>query len=132
PKVLTNFDLEKMVDTSDEWIVTRTGIRERRIADPETATSDLAYEAARRALAHAQVDPKELDLIVVATVTPDMAFPATACLVQERLGAWSAGAYDLSAGCSGFVYALDQAVQGVRSGAYRRVLVIGADILTRI
>lgn len=132
PRVLTNHDLEQMVETSDEWIVTRTGIRERRVADPEMATSDLAYEAARQALVNAGVSPQELDLIIVATVTPDMFFPSTACIVQERLGATGAGAYDLSAGCSGFVYALDQAVHGIRTGAYRKVLVIGADILTRI
>lgn len=121
-----------MVDTSDEWIVTRTGIRERRMADPDMATSDLALPAARRALANAGVEPEELDLIVVATVTPDMFFPATACIVQDALGARNAGAYDLSAGCSGFVYALDQAVHGVRTGTYEKVLVIGADVLTRI
>lgn len=121
-----------MVDTSDEWIVTRTGIRERRMADPGMATSDLALPAAQRALASAGVEPEELDLIVVATVTPDMFFPATACIVQDALGARNAGAYDLSAGCSGFVYALDQAVHGVRTGTYEKVLVIGADVLTRI
>lgn len=130
--MLTNHDLEKMVDTSDEWIVSRTGIRERRIADPDMATSDLAVEAARRALKDAGVGAEELDLIIVATVTPDMFFPATACIVQDKLGAVNAAGYDLSAGCSGFVYALDQALHGVRSGAYNRVLVIGADVLTRI
>src|SRR5690606_11480775 len=114
------------------WIVTRTGIRERRMADPGMATSDLALPAAQRALASAGVEPEELDLIVVATVTPDMFFPATACIVQDALGARNAGAYDLSAGCSDFVYALDQAVHGVRTGTYEKVLVIGADVLTRI
>ncbi len=131
-RVLTNADLEKMVDTSDEWITTRTGIKERRIADPETATSDLATEAARRALADAGLEPGEIDLIIVATVTPDMAFPATACLVGARLGIEGVPAFDLSAACSGFIYGLDMAAHGIEAGAYRHVLVIGAETLSRI
>ncbi len=129
---LTNFDLEKMVETSDEWITTRTGIKERRIADEGTAASDLAVLAARRALAEAKVEPADIDLIIVATVTGDYPFPSTACLVQDRLGIQGAAAYDLAAGCSGFVYGLDQAWHGVRVGAYRHALVIGSEVLSRI
>lgn len=131
-RVLTNADLERMVDTSDEWIRTRTGIRERRIAPEDMATADLAEQAARRALTSAGVAPDAIDMIVVATVTPDMAFPSTACLVQERLGSLNAGAFDLSAGCSGFVYALDVATRMIESGVYRHILVIGADLLSRV
>lgn len=131
-KVMTNFDLEKIVDTSDEWIVERTGIRERRIADPETATSDMSVRAAQAALADAGVKAEELDLIIVATATPDYQFPSTACLVQDRLGAKHAGAFDLSAGCSGFVYGLSVASQMIASGLYRHILVIGAETLSRI
>ena len=131
-KILTNADLEKMVDTSDEWITTRTGIKERRIVAIDQATSDLAAEAGRKALLAARVDPLELDLVIVATVTPDVSFPATSCIVQMQLGADNAATFDLSAGCSGFVYALDVAVRAVESGAYDRVLVIGADVLSRI
>ncbi|HLT58775.1 MAG: ketoacyl-ACP synthase III [Limnochordales bacterium] len=129
---LTNADLEKMVDTSDEWITTRTGIKERRIADDDTAASDLAVAAAQRALQQAQVDPADIDLVIVATVTGDYVFPSTACLVQDRLGIPRAAAYDLAAGCSGFVYGLDQAWHGVRTGAYRHALVIGSEILSRV
>lgn len=131
-RVLTNADLEKMVDTSDEWITTRTGIKERRIAADSQATSDLAAAAGRRALEAASVDAEEIDLVIVATVTPDVSFPATACLVQMQLEATNAATFDLSAGCSGFVYALDMAVRAVESGAYHRVLAIGADILSKI
>lgn len=131
-RVLTNADLEQMVDTSDEWITTRTGIKERRIADEATATSDLAFGAAQRALENAGVAPEEIDLIIVATVTPDMLFPATACLVQAKLGAPQAAAFDLSAGCSGFTYALATGAGFVASGQYRTVLVIGADCLSKI
>ncbi|MFZ5596201.1 MAG: beta-ketoacyl-ACP synthase III [Bacillota bacterium] len=131
-KVLTNSDLERMVETQDEWIVSRTGIRERRIADPEQATSDLALEAARDALADARIDPEDLDLIIVATNTPDSLFPATACIVQDRLGASNAGAFDLLSGCTGFIYSLGVASQFVVSGMYRHVLVIGAEVLSRI
>lgn len=130
--ILTNRDLEKMVDTSDEWITTRTGIRERRIAPPGIATSDMAVSAAMAAMDMAGVGPEELDLIITATVTPDMIFPSTACLVQAALGAWRAAAFDLSAGCSGFIYALSVASQYVATGAARRVLVIGAETLSRI
>lgn len=131
-KILTNQDLEKMVDTDDEWIKSRTGIEERRIAAEDTATSDLAYRAAEAALEEADLAAEELDLIIVATVTPDMVFPATACLVQDRLGAEKAAAFDLQAGCSGFVYALATATQFVKAGAYDNVLVIGAETLSKI
>lgn len=131
-KVLTNADLEKMVDTSDEWIVSRTGIRERRIAAPEEASSDLAVKAAERALAHAGVTAEQLDLIIVATVTPDMAFPATACLVQDRIGASKAATFDLSAACTGFLYGISTASQFIRTGTYRYALVVGVECLSRI
>jgi 3-oxoacyl-[acyl-carrier-protein] synthase-3 len=132
PRVLTNHDLERMVDTTDEWIRTRTGIVERHIADPEVATSDLALEAARPALERAGVRPDELDLIIVATITPDMPFPATACIVQDRLGAARAGAFDLQAGCSGFVYGVSLASQAIATGTCANALVIGADLLSRV
>ncbi len=131
-RILTNSDLEKMVDTSDEWISTRTGIKERRIAGASTGTSHFAAQAAQAALTRAGVSPSELDLIIVATVTPDMPFPSTACLVQSLIGAPQAGAFDVSAGCSGFVYALDIAARSIEAGAYEKVLVIGADLLSRI
>ncbi|HEY8498017.1 MAG TPA: beta-ketoacyl-ACP synthase III [Limnochordales bacterium] len=131
-RVLTNFDLERMVETSDEWIRTRTGIRERRICGEATATSDLAVEAARRAMEAAGVGPDEVDLVVVATVTPDMAFPSTANLVQDRLGLKGAAAFDLAAACSGFLYAMDVAASAVHAGRARRALVIGADCLSKI
>jgi 3-oxoacyl-[acyl-carrier-protein] synthase-3 len=132
PKVLTNADLERMVETNDEWIRTRTGIRERHIAEDGTATSHLATEAARKLLAQTKTDPKEIDLIIVASVTPDMFFPATACLVQDRLGAKRAWGFDLSAACSGFAYALTVGAQFVGSGAHRKVLVIGSDVMSSI
>ncbi len=131
-KVLTNKDLEKMMDTSDEWITTRTGIKERRVAREDEATSDMSYEAALKALEDAKVTPEELDLIIVATVTPDMAFPATACLIQNKLGAKKAGAFDLEAGCSGFVYALSVGWQFIATGVYDKILVVGAETLSRI
>jgi 3-oxoacyl-[acyl-carrier-protein] synthase-3 len=131
-RVLTNADLEKMVETSDEWITTRTGIKERRIVADGEATSDLAAAAGRQALQEANIKAEDLDLIIVATVTPDVSFPATACLVQMKLGASNAATFDLSAGCSGFVYALDMAVRAIEGGAYDRVLAIGADVLSRI
>ncbi|OAT81268.1 beta-ketoacyl-ACP synthase III [Desulfotomaculum copahuensis] len=131
-KILTNAELEKMVDTSDEWITTRTGIRERRIAAPGEATSDLAREAARRALADAGVEAREIDLIIVATNTPDMLFPATACLLQESLGAERAGAFDLLAGCTGFIYALVTGGQFIAAGGAQTVLAVGAETLSRI
>ncbi|TYP00251.1 3-oxoacyl-[acyl-carrier-protein] synthase-3 [Geothermobacter ehrlichii] len=131
-KILSNHDLEKMVDTSDEWITTRTGIRERRVAADSEATSDLAVNAARRALEMAGVAPEEIDYLVVGTITGDFPWPATACLVQDRLGAKNAFAVDVSAACSGFIYALDSAVKQVVSGAVGKALVIGAEVLTRI
>lgn len=131
-KVLTNRDLEKIVDTSDEWIVARTGIRERRVAAEGQNTSDLAVEASRKALEMAGVSPDELDLIVVGTITGDLAWPATACLVQTALGAHKAYAFDISAACSGFVYSLDAAFKQILSGAATKALVIGAEVLTRI
>jgi 3-oxoacyl-[acyl-carrier-protein] synthase III len=131
-RVLTNADLEAMVETSDEWIVTRTGIKERRIAAPEQAASDLALPAARAALEQAGVAPEELDLVVVATATPDMLFPATAAIVADTLGARNAAAYDLLAGCTGFVYALSQAYGAVATGLSKKALVIGAEVLSKI
>ena len=131
-KVLTNADLEKLVDTSDEWIFTRTGIRERRMAAPDEATSDLAAKAAKSAMASAGIKPEDIDLIIVATVTPDMPFPSTACLVQEKIGARRAAAFDIEAACSGFIYALEIGQQFIMSRTYETVLVIGADKLTSI
>jgi len=131
-RVLTNADLEKLVDTSDEWIVTRTGIAERHVASDEEATSDLAYRAAQSALCAAGTDVLDLDMILVATVTPDMPFPSTACLLQDRLGARRAGALDLSAACSGFLYGLAVADGLVRSGSARTVLLVGAETLTKV
>lgn len=129
---LTNQELEQMVETNDEWIVTRTGIRERRIAAPEQATSDLAYEASLQALQAAGITAEEIDLIVVATITPDMFFPSTACLLQEKLGAKKAAAFDLSAACSGFIYGLANASGLIATGLYRHVLVVGAECLSKI
>jgi len=131
-KIVTNKDLEKIMNTSDEWIVERTGIRERRVAADDQATSDLATEAARRALEDAGVGPEELDLIIVATVTPDMVFPSTACVVQDNLKAVNAAAFDLTAVCSGFVYGLAVGSQFIQTGLYKKVLVIGAEALSRI
>ncbi|MBC8016731.1 MAG: ketoacyl-ACP synthase III, partial [Sporomusaceae bacterium] len=131
-KVLTNKDLEKIVETSDEWIVERTGIRERRIAEPNIATSDLAALAAEKALINAGITADEIDLIIVATVTPDMLFPSTACLVQDKIKASKAAAFDLSAGCSGFVYGIVTGSQFIQSGLYKKILVIGAEALSKI
>lgn len=131
-KILTNFDLEKMVDTSDEWIMTRTGIRERRLATKKEATSDLAISAAKRALKNAKIKPENLDLIIVATITPDMQFPSTACFVQASLGAKNAVCFDISAACAGFVYALVTAQQFIARGIYKNALVIGAETLSTI
>jgi 3-oxoacyl-[acyl-carrier-protein] synthase-3 len=130
--VLSNAELEKMVDTSDEWITTRTGIKERRLAANGEFTSDLATQAALRAMAKAGVTAQQLDLIVVATITPDMPFPSTACLVQRRLGARRAAAFDIEAACSGFIYALEIAQQFIMSRTYDTVLVIGAEKLSSI
>lgn len=131
-RVLKNADLEKMVDTNDEWIVSRTGIRERRIASKDEATSDLAISAAREALRDGSIDPEEIGLIIVCTSTPDMLFPATACIVQEAIGAKKAGAFDLEACCTGFVYGLSVGSQFINAGTQEAVLVIGADIFSRI
>ncbi|MDE5168117.1 beta-ketoacyl-ACP synthase III [Paenibacillus larvae] len=131
-KVLTNQDLEQMVDTNDEWIVTRTGMRERHIASEHEATSDLAYEAAKIALDRAGITADQLDLILVATVTPDMSFPSTSCLLQDRLGARKAAAFDLSAACAGFLYGLATASNFIANGMYRYALVIGAETLSKI
>ncbi len=131
-RILTNLELEKLVDTSDEWIQTRTGIRERRIAEPGTATSDIAYEASLKALESSGVDARDLDGIIVGTVTPDYLFPSTACILQSRLGAKKAFAFDLLAGCSGFLYAL-QAGKGIIScGDAEKLLIIGAETLSTI
>jgi 3-oxoacyl-[acyl-carrier-protein] synthase III len=132
-KVLTNADLEKMVETSDSWIQERTGIKERRILEPERATSDLAAEAARNACAAAGVATADVDCIIVGTVTPDMPFPATAVFVQQKIGARPGGAaFDISAACAGFVYAMSIGDSFIKSGMFKRVLVIGVEILTRI
>jgi 3-oxoacyl-[acyl-carrier-protein] synthase-3 len=132
PRVLTNADLEKMVETSDEWILQRTGIRERHIVDPGVATSDLAKEAAEEAIRRAGLTPADIDLIIVGTVTPDMLFPSTACLVQDKIGAHKAWGFDLSAACSAFTYALTVGSQLISAGAANHVLVIGADVMSSI
>jgi 3-oxoacyl-[acyl-carrier-protein] synthase-3 len=131
-KILTNLDLERMVETSDEWITTRTGIKQRRIASEGQYTSTFAVEASRRALEMAGVKAEELDLIILGTVTPDFPFPATACIVQHELGAVNAAAFDLSAACSGFIYGLSIADKYIRSGDAKKVLVIGAEVLSRV
>jgi 3-oxoacyl-[acyl-carrier-protein] synthase III len=131
-RVLRNADLEKTVETTDEWIVSRTGIRERRIAGPSEATSDLATKAALKAMQRAGVTADQIDLIIVATITPDMGFPATACLVQRKIGATRAAAFDLEAACSGFIYALEVGQQFIMSQTYNTVLVIGAEKLSSI
>ncbi len=131
-RVMTNKDLEKIVDTTDEWITARTGIKERRIAREDEATSDMAAEAGRRALADAKLTAADIDLIIVATITPDMFFPATACIVQEKLGARTVPAFDVSVACSGFIYGLAIANQFVSSGTYKHALVIAAEKLSSI
>ena len=130
-KILTNSDLEKIVDTSDEWITERTGIKERRIAADDVATSDLAMRAAEMALKDAKVSPEDLDLIIVATLTSDRIIPSTACMIQDRLGAKNASAFDLSAACSGFVYGITVAAQFIQCGTYKKALVIGAETLSK-
>jgi len=132
PKVLTNADMEKLVATNDEWIRSRTGIRERHVVEKGTATSHLATEAAKILLKRTNTDPAEIDLIIVASVTPDMMFPATACLVQDRIGAKKAWGFDLSAACSGFAYALTVGAQFIGSGAHKKVMVIGSDTMSSI
>jgi 3-oxoacyl-[acyl-carrier-protein] synthase-3 len=131
-RVLSNHDLEKLVDTNDEWITQRVGIRERRIADPEIATSDMAIAAARCALLQRGMDPSEIETIIVCTVTPDMFFPSTACIVQNQLGARGAWGFDLIAACSGFVFGLNTAASMIAAGAQKKVLVIGSDTMSRI
>jgi 3-oxoacyl-[acyl-carrier-protein] synthase-3 len=132
PRLLTNADLEKMVETNDQWIVERTGIRERHLVDKGVATSDIAAEAARACLAKRGIAATDLDAIIVATVTPDMLFPATACLVQDKIGAKGAWGFDLSAACSGFLYSLQLGAKLVESGAHSKVMVIGADVMSSI
>ena len=132
PRVLSNADLEKLVDTSDEWILKRTGIRERHVVDPGTATSDLAKEAALAAIEQAGLTPEDIGFIIVATTTPDMFFPSTACLVQTKIGAVNAWGFDLGAACSGFTYALTTAAQMVVTGVHEHALVIGADVMSSI
>jgi 3-oxoacyl-[acyl-carrier-protein] synthase-3 len=131
-RVLSNQDLERIVETTDEWILSRTGIKERRIAAENEATSDMAAQAATRALTAAQITPEQVDLIIVATITPDMQFPSTACLVQRKLGAMRAAAFDIEAACSGFVYALDIGAHFVQSHTYNTVLVIGAEKMSSV
>ena len=131
-KLLTNEDMEKMVETSDQWITERTGIKERHIAAPEQATSDLAYNAAKMALEDAQVAPEEIDLIILATATADHIFPSCACELQAKLGCKNAGAFDLAAGCSGFVYDLIVASQMIKGGTFKKILIVGAETLSRI
>lgn len=131
-RILTNADLEKLVETSDDWITERTGMKERRIAAPDQAASDFAFHASQRALADAGVSAEEVDLIVVATVTGDMPFPSTSCLLQHRLGASRAAAMDVAAGCTGFIYALATARQFIATGAYKTVLVVGVEVLSKI
>ena len=132
PRLLTNADLEKMVDTSDEWILQRTGIRERHIVDPGVGTSDLGAAAAVKAIANAGLTPADIGLIIVGTVTPDMMFPSTACLVQHKIGAHAAWGFDLSAACSAFTYAVTTASQFVATGAVEHALVVGADVMSSI
>jgi 3-oxoacyl-[acyl-carrier-protein] synthase-3 len=131
-KILTNADFEKMVDTSDEWILTRSGIRERHITAENEFSSDMAFEASKMALADAGVDPKDLDMIIVATVTPDMPLPSTGCLLQEMLGAKKAAAFDVSAACSGFIYGLSVGSSMIESGKAKKVLAIGVETLSSI
>ena len=132
PRVLTNADLEKMVETSDEWILQRTGIRERHIVDPGVATSDLGQAAAIKAIQRAGLTPEDIGLVIVGTVTPDMLFPSTACLIQHKIGAPHAWGFDLSAACSAFTYSLTTASQFVASGAHDHALVVGADVMSSI
>ena len=132
PRLLTNADLEKMVETTDQWIIERTGIRERHIVDKGVATSDLALEAAKKALATRGLAPSDMEAIIVGTVTPDMFFPSTACLVQHKLGAKAVWGFDVSAACSAFVYALQTGAQFIATGAHKKVMVIGADVMSSI
>ncbi|MGE7904068.1 beta-ketoacyl-ACP synthase III [Peribacillus sp. NPDC094092] len=131
-KIVTNADLEKMMDTSDEWIRTRTGIEERRIANDDIDTSDMAYEAAKAALKNAEISAEDIDMILVATVTPDQSFPSVACMIQEKLGAMKAAAMDVSAACAGFMYAMITAQQFIKTGAYKHVLIVGVEKLSKV
>jgi 3-oxoacyl-[acyl-carrier-protein] synthase-3 len=131
-KILSNEDLLKMVDTSDDWIVSRTGIKERRIADKNIKTSDIAAEASKKALEMANLKPSDIDLLIVGTVTPDMIFPSTSCMVQNNLGIKKAAAFDISAGCAGFIYSLSVADSLIKSGQFKNALVVGVDVLSRI
>jgi len=131
-QVLTNADLERMVDTTDEWITTRTGIKERRIASDNEATSDMAVKAAKDALNNAGLEPKDIELIIVATITPDMFFPSTACVLQEKLGADNAPAFDIAVACSGYIYGLTIADQFIKSGMYKHALVVAAEKLSSV
>jgi len=130
-KVMTNLDLSKMVDTSDEWITTRTGIKERRIADPSQSTSDLAAEAAKEAIKDAKMDASEIELLIICTISPDRLMPATACIVQNKIGAKNAACFDLSAACAGFIFGITCAKSMIQSGLYKNALVIGADVLSK-
>ena len=132
PRLLTNADLEKMVDTTNDWIMTRVGIRERHLVDKGVATSDLAVEAAKKALAQRELTPTDIEVIIVGTVTPDMFFPSTACLVQNKLGAKGAWGFDLSGACSAFLYSLQTGAQFIATGTHKRVLVIGSDVMSSI
>ncbi|MFJ7853039.1 beta-ketoacyl-ACP synthase III [Peribacillus frigoritolerans] len=131
-KIVTNADLEKIMDTSDEWIRTRTGIEERRIANDDIDTSDMAYEAAKAALKNAEISAEEIDMILVATVTPDQSFPSVACMIQEKLGAMKAAAMDVSAACAGFMYAMITAQQFIKTGAFKHVLIVGVEKLSKV
>ncbi len=131
-KVLSNFDMETIVDTSDEWITERTGIKERRIADESQASSDLAFEASKIALERAGLKPEDIDLIIVATITGDMPFPSTACFLQDKLGAVNAVGFDINAACSGFIYGLYIADGFIKSGMHKRILVVGSEVLSRV
>ncbi|MDR1773446.1 MAG: ketoacyl-ACP synthase III [Clostridioides sp.] len=131
-RIMNNFDFEKIMDTSDEWIRTRTGIKERHIVSEGEANTDISIKAAKRAIEDAKIDPKDLDLIIVSTITPDTVLPPTSCLIQEMLGATNAAAFDISAACTGFIYALTIATQFIENGMYKNILVIGAEILSSI
>lgn len=131
-KVITNFDLEKLVDTSDEWITTRTGIKERRIVKEDVPLSYLAFDASKKAIRNAGIDIQDIDLIIVGTISPDMQLPSTACFIQDMLGAKRAAAFDIAAACSGFIYALSIAEQYIKTGTYKTILVIGAEVLSKV
>ncbi len=131
-KVITNFDLEKLVDTSDEWITTRTGIRERRVVKEDVPLSALAFDASKKAIRSAGIEARDLDLIIVGTISPDMQLPSTACFLQEMLGAKRAAAFDIAAACSGFIYALSIAEQYIKTGSYKTILIVGAEVLSKV